>query len=118
MGTVKIKRIYEAAEKTDGVRILVDRLWPRGVKKETAQLDEWLKAIAPSEALRKWYHQDPDPSKWGEFKARYLTELKDNEAVSHLQDIIDKNKAVTLLYAAHDQQHNHALVLLEYINAQ
>jgi uncharacterized protein YeaO (DUF488 family) len=116
MGSIKVKRIYEPAEKTDGIRILVDRLWPRGVKKETAQLDEWLKAIAPSDGLRKWFHQDADPGKWQEFKAKYILELKQNDAVVHLQDIISKNKVVTLLYAAHDQQQNHALVLLEFID--
>lgn len=115
MGTVKIKRIYEPAEKADGIRILVDRLWPRGMKKEVAQLDEWLKAVAPSEELRKWYHQDADHSKWPEFKARYLTELRSNEAIAHLKDIIEENKTITLLYAAHDQQQNHALVLLEFL---
>jgi len=116
MGTLQIKRIYQPAEKADGNRILVDRLWPRGVKKEAAKLDEWLKAIAPSDTLRKWFHQDSDPAKWQEFKAKYMLELKQNTAVDDLLDIISKNEKVTLLYAAHDEQQNHALVLLEFIN--
>jgi uncharacterized protein YeaO (DUF488 family) len=116
MGTVQIKRIYASAEKTDGKRILVDRLWPRGVKKETAQLDEWMKAIAPSVDLRKWFNHDI--AKWEEFKVRYAFELKQNKAVAELLDMINKNKAVTLLYAAHDEEHNHALVLLGFLNTQ
>jgi uncharacterized protein YeaO (DUF488 family) len=115
MAALQIKRIYQPAGKSDGKRILVDRLWPRGVSKEVAQLDEWLKAIAPSEALRKWFHQDSNRARWEEFKAKYLLELKQNPAVDELLDIINKNEKVTLLYAAHDEQHNHALVLLDFI---
>jgi uncharacterized protein YeaO (DUF488 family) len=116
MHKIQIKRIYQPAEKTDGKRILVDRLWPRGIKKEAAQIDEWLKAVAPSETLRKWFHQDNDPAKWQEFKAKYLLELKQNDAVNELIDIIDKNEKVTLLYAARDEQQNHALILLQFID--
>ena len=115
MGTVQIKRIYEPAEKADGIRILVDRLWPRGVKKEAAQIDEWLKAVAPSDNLRKLYHQGT--ATWDEFKAKYMFELKQNIAVNHLIDIINKNPKVTLLYAARDEHQNHALVLLQFIDA-
>jgi uncharacterized protein YeaO (DUF488 family) len=114
MGTVQVKRVYEPAEPTDGKRILVDRLWPRGMKKKTAHLDEWLKDIAPSTGLRKWFHHDA--AEWQEFTARYLLELKQNSAVNQLLDIISKNKIVTLLYGAHDTAHNHALVLLQFIN--
>ena len=116
MGAIQIKRIYEPTEKTDGKRILVDRLWPRGVKKESAQIDEWMKAIAPFDALRKWFHQGSDHEKWQEFKAKYMLELKQNTAVNDLLDIISKNEKVTLLYAARDEYQNHALVLLEFIN--
>jgi uncharacterized protein YeaO (DUF488 family) len=116
MGVIQIKRIYQPAEKTDGKRILIDRLWPRGVKKEAAQIDEWMKTIAPSDALRKWFHQANDPAKWQEFKAKYVLELKQNTAVSDLLDIISKNEKVTLLYAARDEQQNHALVLMQFIN--
>jgi len=115
MTTLQIKRIYQPVEKTDGKRILVDRLWPRGLKKEAAQIDEWMKAIAPSDALRKWYHQD-NAAKWLEFKAKYLLKLKQNTAVNDLLDIISKNEKVTFLYAARDEQQNHALVLMQFIN--
>jgi uncharacterized protein YeaO (DUF488 family) len=114
MGAVQIKRIYEPAEKADGMRILVDRLWPRGVKKEAAQIDEWLKAIAPSDALRKSFHKDNIA--WDEFEAKYIFELKHNTAVKDLLDIINKNPKVTLLYAARDEHQNHALVLLQFID--
>jgi uncharacterized protein YeaO (DUF488 family) len=113
MGTMQIKRIYEPAAATDGVRILVDRLWPRGVKKESAQVDEWMKGVAPSTALRKWIHHDP--SKWQEFEAKYKLELKDNSAVKDLREIIEKDNAVTLLYAARNEEQNHAQILLEFI---
>jgi uncharacterized protein YeaO (DUF488 family) len=113
MGTVKIKRIYEPFDKQDGVRILVDRLWPRGVKKETAHLDEWMKAIAPSTELRKWFNHDTP--KWDEFQLKYMHELTQNDAVKDLLGLVKKHKKVTLLYAAHDEQHNHALVLQEFI---
>ncbi len=114
MGEVKIKRIYEAADKADGIRLLVDRLWPRGVKKEAAQIDEWLKAIAPSDMLRKSFHQDKIA--WDEFEAKYIFELQHNPAIKDLVDIINKNPKVTLLYAARDEHQNHALVLLQFID--
>lgn len=114
MGTIKIKRIYEPYEATDGKRILVDRLWPRGMKKESAHLDEWMKEIAPSTELRKWFHQNT--AQWQEFTSRYTIELKQNNAVDKLLDIINKNNTVTLLYSVHDTEHNHALVLLRFIN--
>lgn len=113
MGTVKIKRIYDPVEPTDGKRILVDRLWPRGMKKESAHLDEWLKDVAPSTKLRKWFHHDA--GEWDEFVARYTDELSQNPAVKELTDITHNNKIVTLLYGAHDTEHNHALVLLQFI---
>ncbi|MDB5117483.1 MAG: hypothetical protein JWQ79_2975 [Mucilaginibacter sp.] len=114
MGTVQIKRIYEPAEKTDGARILVDRLWPRGISKESAHLDEWMKDIAPTADLRKWFNHDV--AKWYEFNLRYVLELKQNTTVKALLDIIKSHKTVTLLYAAHDEAHNHALVLQKYIS--
>jgi len=116
MGKVKIKRIYDPAEATDGKRILVDRLWPRGIKKESVHLDAWLKDVAPSTELRKWFHHDAQ--EWDEFVARYMHELSQNTIVKELTDIIRNNKIVTLLYATHDTEHNHALVLLQYINEQ
>ncbi len=111
--TVKIKRVYEKPDKEDGVRILVDRLWPRGLTKEKAGADLWLKDIAPSTELRKWF--DHDPEKWGEFKKRYLSELQENkDAVSQLKEQIRKHP-VTLLYGAKDEEHNEALVLKNYL---
>lgn len=106
---VKIKRVYEAPDKSDGKRILVDRLWPRGLTKERASVDLWLKDIAPTTALRKWFNHDPE--KWEEFKKRYFEELKSNgEQVSLLKNEIKKG-TVSLIYGAKDEVHNEALVL-------
>lgn len=108
-----LKRVYENPESTDGRRVLVDRLWPRGLTKEKAKVDLWLKEIAPSTLLRKWFNHDP--KKWEEFQLRYINELKKNKTnVSELQDLISKGK-VTLLYSAKDQKHNEAIVLLKYV---
>lgn len=105
------KRVYEQPSHEDGKRILVDRLWPRGLSKEKASVDLWLKDIAPSTDLRKWFAHDP--SKWAEFKQRYLSELKENsEAVQTLKAELKKGQ-VTLVYAAKDEEHNDALVLQE-----
>lgn len=111
---MKIKRVYEKADKKDGIRILVDRLWPRGLTKEKASVDLWLKDIAPSTELRKWF--DHDPGKWSEFRKRYHAELKKNkEQVSLLKEQMRKGK-VTLVYAAKDEEHNEALILKELFN--
>lgn len=108
---MKIKRVYEKSSKDDGIRILVDRLWPRGLTKERASIDLWLKDIAPSTELRKWYEHDLD--KWKEFKIRYRYELKEKkEPVSILKDQMKKG-IVTLVYGSKDQEHNQALVLKE-----
>ncbi len=113
---LKIKRIYEPCDPSDGVRILIDRVWPRGVSKERARLDEWMKDIAPSPTLRKWFQHDPE--KFAEFKKAYRGELEaDSEkigAVSRLLDMLDTN-IVTLLYGAKDEIHNHAIVLKQYL---
>jgi len=110
---VKIKRIYEKPDKEDGKRILVDRLWPRGLTKEKASVDIWLKEIAPSTELRKWFGHDPD--KWKEFQKRYKQELKKN----HQQVLILKEQVktgiATLVYGAKDEEHNEALVLKELL---
>ncbi|MEO5997557.1 MAG: DUF488 domain-containing protein [Chitinophagaceae bacterium] len=106
---VKMKRVYEKPEKEDGMRILVDRLWPRGLTKEKAKVDVWMKEIAPSTELRKWF--DHDPEKWESFQKRYQQEVKENhEQVSLLKDYL-KNGIVTLLYAAKDELHNEAIIL-------
>lgn len=109
----KIKRVYEPAEKSDGTRILIDRLWPRGLSREKAAVDLWLKEIAPSTELRKWF--DHDPQKWEEFQKRYRTELEANtEAVQQLRDELKKG-AATLVYGAKDEEHNDAVVLRDFL---
>jgi uncharacterized protein YeaO (DUF488 family) len=111
---IKLKRVYEQPEATDGFRILVDRLWPRGLTKEKAAADLWLKEIAPSTQLRKWFNHEAD--KWNEFQKKYHQELKGNkEAVSILKAHLKQGK-VTLLYAAKDQIHNEALVIKEFVS--
>lgn len=108
---IKVKRVYEDPEPGDGFRVLVDRIWPRGVHKETAEIDLWAKDAAPSSALRKAFHRDG--MGWEEFRARYLVELEDNPAVVELKEALEGRAAVTLLYAYDDEEHNNALVLLE-----
>ncbi|HJF15196.1 MAG TPA: DUF488 family protein [Enteractinococcus helveticum] len=110
------KRIYNDADASDGKRVLVDRIWPRGVSKEGAQLDAWLKDIAPSTDLRTWWDHDPD--RLEEFADRYEQELSDDDhadAVDELIDLIHDNDRVTLLYAAKDEQINHANILQDYL---
>jgi uncharacterized protein YeaO (DUF488 family) len=107
---IKIKRIYESAAEEDGFRILVDRLWPRGIKKETAKMDMWLKEIAPSNELRKWFSHDPE--KWEEFKKKYAKELAAKQPLLKEIRQIEKEKGtVTLLYSARDVGHNNAVAL-------
>ncbi|WP_454782012.1 DUF488 domain-containing protein [Legionella sp. WA2022007384] len=114
MHEIKIKRIYEQLDSSDGYRILVDRLWPRGVKKETAAIDLWLKEIAPSNELRQWF--DHEPEKWQEFKKRYINELaKKQEQITTITTKA-KRQTVTLLYSAKDEKYNNAIALLELIN--
>ena len=113
MAAIYIKRIYEPAEKSDGLRILVDRLWPRGLKKENAHIDAWTKDIAPSTTLRKWF--DHDPKKWQEFIARYTSELETTDGLEKFLELIQDHETVTMLYAAHDEEHNHALVLQQLL---
>lgn len=110
---IALKRIYEKPSRSDGVRILVDRLWPRGVSKERAKLKMWLKDIAPSTELRKWFAHDP--KKWAGFKKKYRAELKANKAVVAELKRISKTKNITLLYGAKDQDHNEAVVIKEFI---
>ena len=107
---VKIKRIYEPAEESDGLRILIDRLWPRGIKKDA--FDLWLKDVAPSNALRQWFHHE-EP-KWSAFRTKYRKELAANPAVAELRSAV-KGKVATLLYGAKDEKHNQAVVLAEYL---
>ena len=113
MHTIKIKRIYEPSAAADGYRVLVDRLWPRGIKKEAAHIHNWEKDVAPSQELRKWFGHAPD--KWESFKKKYLAELKGSGAVDHLVDELQTHKTVTLLYGARDEEHNNAVVLREFL---
>lgn len=110
---IKLKRAYEAPESGDGFRVLVDRLWPRGVSKSTARIDLWLKEIAPSAALRKWFGHDP--AKWTKFRDRYFEELDNNpEVVEQLREH-GQHGTVTLVYGARDKEHNDAIALKEYL---
>jgi uncharacterized protein YeaO (DUF488 family) len=107
---INIKRIYDKAESSDGRRILVDRLWPRGVRRDDAKIDEWNKDVAPSSELRKWFSHDPD--KFDEFRHRYLAELAISDAASSLKK---STGPITLVYGARDKLHNQAVVLKEFL---
>lgn len=111
---IKIKRVYEKAAKNDGYRVLVDRLWPRGVSKEDAKLDEWNKNIAPSDALRKWF--DHKENRFGEFKERYKNELKDHQEDLERIAAIAQKKPLTLLFGAKNEEMNQAVVLQDLLN--
>lgn len=112
--SIAIKRVYEPAAKSDGYRVLIDRLWPRGVKKDDAALDDWVKAVAPSDALRQWFGHEP--AKWSEFQRRYDAELKANgEAWQPLLARARKGK-LTLLYGARDEAHNNAVALKAWLD--
>lgn len=113
MKTIKTKRIYEEPKESDGVRILTERLWPRGVSKERANLNKWMKGVAPSHDLRKWF--DHDPEKWGEFKEKYRQELFGSERVEELLEIIKKNETVTFVYASKDEEYNSTRLLKEFL---
>ena len=114
MAEIAIKRIYEPPANDDGCRVLVDRLWPRGLSKDKAALDHWFKDVAPSNELRRWYGHDPD--KWDEFKLRYYVELQKNKTVMiSLHKILKKEKKVTLLFGAKDEHHNNAVALAEHL---
>jgi len=110
---IKIKRAYDPVSSADGKRILVDRLWPRGLKKETLKIDKWEKEIAPSNELRKWF--DHDPAKWTEFKRKYKSELKSHK--TKLQEIKSMARNLTLVYGAKDTVHNQAVVLQKVLEA-
>lgn len=113
--SIAIKRVYEDAASNDGTRILVDRLWPRGVSKDRAALAEWSKDVAPSDDLRKWFGHDP--AKWAEFQKRFRAELDANEdGWKPLLEHARKARKLTLLFAAHDTEHNNAVVLKSYLD--
>jgi len=113
MTTIKIKRIYDKPSKDDGYRVLVDRIWPRGISKEDAKLDDWLKEIGPSTPLRKWF--DHDPEKFEVFSKKYKYELKDKTQILTANMDQAKSKTITLLYGAKDTVHNQAVVLKEVL---
>lgn len=110
---ISIKRIYDSPADDDGFRVLVDRLWPRGVKKEDARIDLWAKDLAPTTELRKWF--DHDPTKFGEFRSRYLLELEDQTEDIRALIAAAQEQRVTLLFAARDRSCNHAVILQEYL---
>ena len=110
---IKVKRAYEAASKDDGLRILVERLWPRGVSKPKAQIDLWLKDLAPSTELRKWYGHDP--ARWPQFRKRYRAELDGQGDVLALLRYVTEERTVTFVYAASDEERNSAVALKELL---
>lgn len=111
--SIRIKRVYDPPSSIDGERILVDRIWPRGVSRADAELADWAKDLAPSDELRKWFNHDED--RWNEFRRRYLGELKEHR--DEARKIAEKaeRKTVTLLFAAKDEEHNNAVVLRQYL---
>jgi uncharacterized protein YeaO (DUF488 family) len=111
--TIQLKRAYEAVSEVDGLRILVERLWPRGVSKKKAAIDLWLKVFAPSAELREWYGHDP--VKWPRFRKRYEKELQDQGDVLALLKYVCQSRPVTFVYAASDEKRNSALVLKEFL---
>lgn len=117
MVQVKLKRVYEDYSENDGYRILVDRLWPRGMKKEHLHYDLWAKDITPSPDLRKWFHEDVE-NRWEDFSKFYTKELKESPAVAQFVKEIRVQKVITLLYASRDPGHNHASILKAYLDKE
>ncbi|MEM9569901.1 MAG: DUF488 family protein [Pseudomonadota bacterium] len=116
--SISVKRVYEAPSPTDGYRILVDRLWPRGLSRDHAAFDAWMKEIAPSHALRRWFAHDP--KKWGEFQERYRAELETDTCAALIKSILERAKLedVTLLFAAKNEKQNNVIVLKHVLDAQ
>lgn len=113
---IQLKRIYDSANEDDGYRVLIDRLWPRGLSKGNAKIDLWMKDIAPSTELRKWFHHDPD--KWEEFQELYKEELSNNkDLLDQLLKLEKDNNKLTLLYSAKDRERNQAVVLLQLLSS-
>jgi len=113
---ILVKRVYEKFLITDGRRVLVERLWPRGIRRNTPNVDIWLKNVGPTQELRKWYMHDP--KKWLSFKKRYLKELNGNRAFEHLLAIAESTDPVTLVYSASDNKHNSAIILKHYLEVK
>ena len=114
--SIKMKRVYEPPAASDGSRVLVDRLWPRGLTKEKAHVDLWLKEIAPGTELRQWFRHDPE--KWKRFRGRYETELRHNAQPVEMLTKKAREGTITLMYAARDEKHNEALVLKQFLERQ
>jgi uncharacterized protein YeaO (DUF488 family) len=117
--TVHLKRVYDAPSPHDGARVLVDRLWPRGLTKDAASLDVWLKDVAPSNELRMWFHAHPP--QWSKFRKQYLAELTTGEAhaaLEQLHELAHKRRGLTLLYASRDTEHNHAVILKQLVEGE
>ena len=112
MWRIRLKSVYDKYDISDGLTILVDRLWPRGVRKSTPNVEIWMADIAPTDELRKWYQHDP--KKWVRFKQRYLKELRKNDMVEELVSLIVKTSVTTLVFAAPDHEHNNASILKEF----
>jgi uncharacterized protein YeaO (DUF488 family) len=115
---VIVKRVYEAPARLDGTRVLVDRLWPRGLSKERAAVDHWLRDLAPTDALRKWYHARPELDAWPAFRKRYLKELAQPQATNALRELYrlaNRRRQLTLLFASKNEKHNNAVVLKNLI---
>jgi uncharacterized protein YeaO (DUF488 family) len=113
---IHLKRAYEPASPGDGLRVLVERLWPRGVSKKEARIDLWLKELAPSAELREWYGHEP--ARWPQFRKRYRAELKAHDGLLQLLKLVTSERAVTFVYAAHDEERNSAVVLKEYLESE
>jgi DNA-3-methyladenine glycosylase len=113
MTTVRVKRVYEDVSGDDGYRVLVDRVWPRGISKERAHVDEWDKEVGPSTGLRTWFGHRPD--RFDEFARRYREELDGSPALAHLREVVADHDVVTLVYSARDEEHNQAVVLAEVL---
>lgn len=113
---IQLKRAYEGASESDGARFLVERLWPRGVKKQDLKLDGWLKDVAPSSDLRRWFGHDPE--KWSEFKRRYVRELEQHVDAWRPLLVGARRERITLVYSAHDTEHNNAIVLKDFLNTK
>jgi uncharacterized protein YeaO (DUF488 family) len=111
--TIRVKRIYEPRSRSDGVRVLIDRLWPRGIKKQDVHIDQWQKELAPSSRLRKWFGHRPE--RWDEFRRRYAVEL--GLQAAKLRDLrgLARNRRLTLLFSAHDEEHNDAVALQDVL---
>jgi uncharacterized protein YeaO (DUF488 family) len=112
--TIHLKRVYDPPARNDGLRILVDRIWPRGVTKDRAKVDLWLKEVAPSTPLRRWFGHDP--ARWSEFRNRYRSELADHEEALEELRRCARTRSVTLLFSARDEQHNNAVALKEFLD--